>query len=236
MNEASDIRKTRFQARKIFVPLVRALCAAALLAPFGKEGFATSDPAQICDHAARQVAAQSDVPLAVLRAITRTETGRSTQEGTLMPWPWTVNMQGKGIWFDTEDQARVYVFRHFKKGARSFDIGCFQINYRWHHQGFNSIEEMFDPMLNAKYAAHFLAKLHKELGSWDRAVGAYHSRTEKYAARYLKKFAAIRDDLSDEAHSQPAQRIDRLPSPTRLGSLVPLNQPRARSLFDRVGE
>lgn len=234
MNEVSYIKKKPFHKQSIAPLLSRAICMAALFVPLGTSLSATSDPAQICDHAARQVAAQSDVPLTVLRAITRTETGR-TQNGSLRPWPWTVNMQGKGVWFDTEDQARVFVFRHFKKGARSFDIGCFQINYRWHHQGFNSIEEMFDPMLNARYAAQFLTKLRKELGSWDRAVGAYHSRTEKYAARYLKKFAAIRDDLSDEHQAQPAQRSERASPPARLGSLVPLNQPRARSIFDRVG-
>jgi len=143
-----------------------------------------------CDEAAATAARQSGVPIDVLLAVTRTETGRRS-EGVLVPWPWTVNMEGAGRWFATEDEARAYVFQHFKRGARSFDVGCFQINYKWHQQGFSSIEEMFDPDSNALYAAQFLESLFAELGSWTDAVGAYHSRTPEYATRYLKRYTGI---------------------------------------------
>jgi len=202
---------------------------------------ARGDPAQICDAAAQQVAAETGVPLSVLRAITRTETGRG-KNGTLKPWPWTVNMQGKGVWFDTEEQARVYVFRHFKKGARSFDVGCFQINYRWHGQAFNSIEEMFDPLINTRYAAEFLGKLFAETGDWTRAAGAYHSRTQKYARRYMKRYAQIHANLPDtvvaleplapapQPRKPPAPRVNSFSLLTgtarsgQLGSLMPDTQ------------
>lgn len=152
--------------------------------------------AKICDAAAVQVSKESGVPLSVLRSITRTETGR-TRNGRFEPWPWTVNMEGKGKWFDTEDEARAYVFRHFKRGARSFDIGCFQINYKWHGEAFQSIDQMFDPLANARYAAQFLQKLFDELGDWSKAAGAYHSRTPEYAKRYRARFDRIRSRLSD---------------------------------------
>lgn len=153
-----------------------------------------ADPriAAICDRAAAQVAAETAVPLDVLRAITRTETGRGT---AAEPWPWTVNMEGLGKWFETEDAARAYVFRHYKDGARSFDVGCFQINYKWHGQAFRSIDEMFDPLANARYAAAFLKRLRAETGSWTEAAGAYHSRTEKHATRYKARFKTIRQAL-----------------------------------------
>lgn len=198
---------------------------------------ASTDPAMVCDDAARHVARQSEVPLDVLRAITRAETGRG-KSGGMKPWPWTVNMEGEGIWFDTEDQARAYVFRHFKNGARSFDIGCFQINYRWHHQAFNSIEEMFDPIVNAQYAARFLMSLYAELGSWDSAVGAYHSRTQKYASRYLNKYTEIRRDLPDSNVSEQGSGMALL-RPTKptyaLGSLVSLGSSPARSILVKQG-
>ena len=47
-------------------------------------------------------------------------------------------MEGKGKWFQTRDEALSYVFKHFKRGARSFDVGCFQINFKWHGQAFPS--------------------------------------------------------------------------------------------------
>jgi len=87
--------------------------------------------AALCDMAAQRAARESGVPLDVLRTITRTETGRGGKQG-LQPWPWTVNMEGAGKWFENEDEARAYVFSHFKRGARSLYVGCFQIYFKRH--------------------------------------------------------------------------------------------------------
>ncbi|MDH3263634.1 MAG: transglycosylase SLT domain-containing protein, partial [Paracoccaceae bacterium] len=173
-----------------------------------------------------QAARESGVPLSVLRAISLTETGRQ-RDGAFKPWPWTVNMEGAGIWFDSEDEARAYVFRHHQRGARSYDVGCFQLNYRWHGQHFASIEEMFDPLANARYAARFLSDLHAETGDWSRAAGAYHSRTREYADRYRTRFDRIR------------ARLDGAPPPEELpvlasGAPVPMAAPEAEPAPSRV--
>jgi hypothetical protein len=206
----------------------------------------------VCDDAARSAAQNAGIPDTVMLAITRTETGRA-QNGKLSPWPWTVNMEGKGVWFETEDAARTYVFQHYKRGARSFDVGCFQINYRWHGDAFASIDEMFDPTANAQYAAKFLLELYAELGSWSRAAGAYHSRTEDLAEKYISRFERIRLSLSEDLSNhttfavvkvEPATetmplrvRQNQFPllkssGPTTLGSLVPIAAKSGRSLFD----
>ncbi len=228
----------------------RALCRAALGIAFVGSSFpsfasASMPIGKICDHAAQIAASESDVPLSVLRSITRTETGR-TRAGTLQPWPWTVNMEGAGKWFETEDAARAYVFKHFKRGARSFDVGCFQINYRWHGEAFRSIDEMFDPVENARYAASFLAKLHNETNDWSEAAGAYHSRTPKYAKRYRTRFDQILHamdknpvspsspnmELAYETQDSNPARINRYPLLQQVshngsrGSLVPLVEAR----------
>jgi hypothetical protein len=194
------------------------------------------EPGQICDAVAAQVARESGVPLGVLQAITRTETGRR-REGRVQPWPWTVNMEGRGVWFDTPDEARAYVFEHFKRGARSFDVGCFQINYRWHGQHFASIEEMFEPLANGRYAARFLSELHAELGNWSAAAGAYHSRTPTFANRYRAIFdrhrAAVEGNPPEVSDATMARSQVREPrqntfpllqsgAGVSLGSLVPL--------------
>ena len=97
-------------------------------------------------------------------------------------------MEGKGFWFETRKEALAFVRKRFSEGARSFDVGCFQINYKWHHQHFKSIEDMFDPVINATYAAKFLNSLYAEKGNWPAAAGAYHSRTPSYAKRYSARF------------------------------------------------
>ena len=178
--------------------------------------------AAICENAAVVAARESGVPLDVLRAISLTETGRKSAEGFL-PWPWTVNMEGAGKWFDDLAEAQAYVDRHFARGARSFDVGCFQINYRWHGHAFTSIEEMFEPLANARYAARFLNELYDELGDWSRAAGAYHSRTPKYARKYKARFDRIRAKLPEiqpfaltVAAAEPERFPDAPPSPVEI--------------------
>ncbi|MFC7702602.1 lytic transglycosylase domain-containing protein [Plastorhodobacter daqingensis] len=150
-----------------------------------------ADLSVLCDRAAIRASEATGVPLSVLKAIALTETGRP-RNGEMRPWPWTVNMEGQGAWFDTRQEALDFVHAHHRRGAESFDIGCFQVNYRWHGMHFATIEQMFDPEANALYAARFLRDLFQELGGWDQAAGAYHSRTPEYASRYRARFAVFR--------------------------------------------
>lgn len=156
-----------------------------------------ADFAAICEHAAVQAARVSGVPVSVLKAISLTETGRKT-DGRFRPWPWTVNMEGKGFWFDSYAEALTFAKTEFDRGARSFDVGCFQINYKWHHEAFTSIEQMFDPLANALYAAEFLTSLYQQKGSWAAAAGAYHSLNPVHANPYQARFEVIRARFAAE--------------------------------------
>jgi len=181
-------RPTETPARRA-LPIAAALLAVlALLVPAPPAGArAAEDPARLCEAAARRAADRTGVPLHVLMAIALTETGRKSG-GRFRPWPWTVNMEGAGHWFGSPQAALGYVETEFARGARSFDVGCFQINYKWHGDAFPSVAAMFDPEANALYAARFLASLFAETGDWSVAAGAYHSRTPAYAERYRARF------------------------------------------------
>jgi hypothetical protein len=198
--------------RLIFVVLL----ALPFSAGAGHAQMATAQLSQMCENAAVEASRRSGVPVSVLKAISLTETGRKI-DGTFKPWPWTVNMEGAGHWFDTQDAARAYVFKEFKRGARSFDVGCFQINYKWHNQAFSSIDEMFDPLANALYAAKFLSDLYAEKGSWKAAAGAFHSRTKEHAERYAARFSDLRnrylteDGLPHMARPGPTDDIPAIP-------------------------
>lgn len=197
-------------ARRILVFLALALAFGLRPLSGFAAGLAAHDLPVLCERAAIEAARRSGVPVSVLKAISLTETGRKT-DGAFRPWPWTVNMEGTGHWFDTLDEARAFVFKEFKRGARSFDVGCFQINYKWHNQAFSSIDQMFDPLSNAMYAAKFLSELYAETGDWTAAAGAYHSRTKEYADRYSARFADLRQRFAAE-DGQP------LPPPLQGGS------------------
>lgn len=192
--------------------LLAVACLAVCMAP---PAFANRTAVSaICDSAAEIAARETGVPVDVLRAISLTETGR-TSNGRFAPWPWTVNMEGIGKWFDDVVSAQAYVDRHFARGARSFDVGCFQINYKWHGNAFASIADMFDPMTNARYAARFLAELHGEFGDWSKAAGAYHSRTPKFARKYTARFDRIRANLPAGPDMVPAVVAQAAPEPRR---------------------
>jgi hypothetical protein len=149
----------------------------------------------LCERAIANGAAAGGVPQEVLHAISLTETGRPVN-GRLRPWPWAINREGKGFWFRTRDEALAFARRSVLEGRHSFDVGCFQINYRWHGHHFPSLESMFDPETSAAYAAKFLRELYAEKGAWTPAAGAYHSRTPEFANRYKDRFERIRAGLA----------------------------------------
>lgn len=141
----------------------------------------------LCYDAASAAAEATGVPVEVLVAIAQTETGRQSGD-TVRPWPWTVNVAGSGAWFDTRAEAAAHAAAALSAGQTSFDLGCFQLNHRWHGEAFSGIDAMLDPDANALHAARFLARLFAETGDWSLAAGAYHSRTPELARRYRDRF------------------------------------------------
>ncbi|MFT3973453.1 MAG: lytic transglycosylase domain-containing protein [Amaricoccus sp.] len=146
--------------------------------------------AATCERAIAGGAQRGHVPEGVLRAISLTETGRQVG-GALRPWPWAINREGQGYWFATRDEALAFARASLADGRRSFDVGCFQINYLWHGANFSSLEAMFDPDTGADYAARFLTDLYAERGDWSLAAGAYHSQTPDKAEVYRARFDRI---------------------------------------------
>lgn len=148
---------------------------------------AADDAAALCERAIVVGASRGGVPTEMLHAIALTETGRMTG-GRLRPWPWAINREGRGYWFESREQALAFAQASLEEGRRSFDVGCFQVNYHWHGHNFPSLEAMFDQEVNGTYAAQFLRSLHDEFGDWSRAAGAYHSRTPHFASIYRARF------------------------------------------------
>ncbi|MBA3910406.1 MAG: lytic transglycosylase [Rhodobacter sp.] len=157
------------------VPLLTAMLSTA--------GLAGTDAADLCLQAAVKAARSSGVPVDVLLAVSVVETGRNDR-----PWPWTVNIGGEGYWLDSSQAAERLVEQALDEGRTNLDLGCFQLNYRWHAEAFASVPDMLDPEQNAAYAADFLAWHYAQTGDWAAAAAAYHSATPEYADRYRARF------------------------------------------------
>jgi len=161
------------------------------------------DDWKVCRTAAQKVERANDMPQALLQAMSLVETGRRGPDGKHTAWPWTINSHGKGYRFATKEDAIWAVRRLRADGARSIDIGCMQVNLRYHPRAFTSLEEAFDPAANMAYAASFLTRLKDRHGNWRAASARYHSYNpklrEKYASRVDKTLARERKLLAANA-------------------------------------
>lgn len=136
------------------------------------------DPATLCETAITTAEFVHRLPPRLLAAISLTETGRlDPAMGRIRPWPWTLNAEGEGHFFETRQDAVAAVKSLQARGVRSIDVGCLQVNLMYHASAFASLYEAFDPRGNANYAAGFLNSLYAEGKDWSHAIGAYHSET-----------------------------------------------------------
>ena len=159
-----------------------------------------AESAQLCLDAIQKAARSSSVPYELLLAVAITESGRQAASEPA-PWPWALNQGGESLWFESSAQALKWVDAAIARGVTNIDLGCFQLNWRWHGEQFASTAEMIDPVRNAEYAAKFLGDLKVQTGSWEKAVAGYHSFTPELADRYMKRFrpiyAAVQEGITD---------------------------------------
>ena len=126
------------------------------------------------------------IPVHLLAAISTTETGRYHEGlGMAIPWPWTINVEGKGYYFSSKAEAIAATQKFIREGKRSIDVGCMQVNLKHHADAFRNLNEAFDPATNVGYAAKFLRNNYDEMGNWIKAAAAYHSRTASKGNSYL---------------------------------------------------
>lgn len=139
------------------------------------------DPSGVCEKYADAMEEQYDIPDNLLHGIVRTESSS---------YPWVINWQGRGYFFETKQEAINKVKEINNRGYESIDVGCAQINLYWHKDAFSSLEEAFDPKSNLEYAAKHLNELRFDYGfsSWRSAVGAYHNPSD---AERAKRYASV---------------------------------------------
>lgn len=137
----------------------------------------------------KRVAQETGVPAIILKAIAACESGVGKKK---IPWVWSLNCEGRSYYCNSQSEMKSKFIALLKSGKTNIDIGPLQINWRWHGKRFESIDEATNPYKNILLAASFLKDLHKEFGSWGKAVGAYHSRNKDkskiYVALVVKQF------------------------------------------------
>jgi hypothetical protein len=145
----------------------------------------------LCEYLAQDAEKKHGLPKNILLSISRVESGYHKVDGITRAWPWTLNAGGDSAYFQTKEAALNSLKDRIKKGVTNIDIGCMQLNYRWHKKFFNNLNEMMSPTKNVDYGARFLKRLHERHGSWEKAVKYYHSSKSKFNVKYYRKVRAV---------------------------------------------
>jgi hypothetical protein len=162
----------------------------------------TVDPPALCEAAATSAEYTAHLPARLLQAISLTETGRlDAASGRLRAWPWSINANGEGQIFATRDDAIAAVKALQAQGVASIDVGCMQVNLMYHPEAFATLEQAFDPITNARYAARFLNVLYAGSHDWSHAIGAYHSETPELGDAY--RVLVLARWQNADLHAQP---------------------------------
>lgn len=136
----------------------------------------------------REMARFSDVPPALLYAVALGESGRLL-DGKMKPWPWTLNVAGKGFYFDSREEQFDALMAAITDG-KIVDIGPMQLNWHWKFERLQSPWLATDPAFNVNTAARII-RSHYEAdpkAGWFAAAGRYHreaNRPKDYEARRI---------------------------------------------------
>src|SRR5690242_1287826 len=77
----------------------------------------------LCRAAVAAAERNSSIPPHLLAAISRVESGRRDPvTGDWHPWPWTVDVEGQGAFYDTKAEAVAAVQAAQARGVRSIDV------------------------------------------------------------------------------------------------------------------
>jgi len=178
------------------VGMVLLLADRALSAPIPNSTQVFEKEAKTCASAIHRQERTKAIPHGLLQAISLAESGRwfanaqgvsDASEGAIIAWPWTVTTGGEGHFLPNRADAVAFVKSLQADGVENIDVGCMQINLKYHPKAFTSIEQAFDAHTNAAYAANFLKTRHAAAKSWIQAAGDYHSITPQLNQAYRLK-------------------------------------------------
>lgn len=150
------------------------------------------------DGLIQQTALQHKIPARLLKAIAYVESGRNGQI-----WPWTINVEGQAHYFKDRASAEAYLRDLISKGITNVDVGCMQINLRWHGQHFQNPCDLFSPEIAIPYAAALLKGHVQKCRSWLKAALLYHSHQSIHQEKYRERLVEILIAISNDQGNAP---------------------------------
>lgn len=138
-----------------------------------------------------------NIPKDLLHSISLRESAKKHSSRNLaIVWPWTANVGGQGYYFNNKRDAVNFTKNQLASGVTNIDVGCMQINLKYHPNAFTSLEQAFSPRSNVGYGAKFLTEKYIQHGDWISAVGNYHSADPARGRDYRRKVGQIGDNMT----------------------------------------
>ncbi len=132
----------------------------------------------------QRVGAENAVPSNILYGVCSQESAY-TFKGVHHPWPWTLNISGKGFWYDQPQDAVSALQAEMNNNNCRVDIGLCQIHWCAHSHVIKDPIKALNPYINIQYAASILREQFERSGDWYTAIGWYHSpNNPKLASKY----------------------------------------------------
>ena len=146
------------------------------------------DSKQSCLPEIAAAEARHHLPPGLLLSMALVESGRRDPvTGLVAPWPWTIQVQGRGHFYETLADASREAKGFLQAGNGFVDVGCLQVDLFHHPDAFHTLDEAFTPATNIDYAARYLAGLAQTRGSWLEAVAAYNAGDPSDGIGYLAR-------------------------------------------------
>lgn len=145
--------------------------------------------ADICLKAVLKAEKTYQIKDGLLQTIASVESGRWDKKAQRrISWPWAVQVNGKGYYYQTKEEAVNAVKDLMAAGINNIDVGCMQINLKYHGEAFENLEDAFEPEKNTAYSAKFLRNLYNHNGrNWQKTAMQYHSKNVEHGKIYKAK-------------------------------------------------
>ncbi len=171
--------------------------------------FNVSTNAMDIPPAYQEAARTAGVPADIFYAIALQESQAPITAKKTRPWPWTLNIAGKGRYYRSQQDALRALKAYIDSGKCNVDVGLGQIHWCVHAKSFpEGPAQALHPLENLAYAASVLKSEHKVvlrkklrqklgLDSWWIAVGRYHAPNnlklaQTYRQRVYKKWLKLK--------------------------------------------
>lgn len=108
-----------------------------------------------------------------------------TVNGGVMPWPYTLTINGKRIYYKSEDEAKKVLRETLSGGERNIAVGLMQVNLAYYRYG--RPEMLLDPFFNIAEGARLLRDAIASTEKYHEGIGRYFTWSDNESERWGRK-------------------------------------------------